>query len=223
MPVARRLVIVGAGGFGRETRELVRAVNAVERRYEVLGFVDDQPALWGTEIAATPVLGAVETVLDLADVGVVLTTGHPGDYFSRKKIAARLQLPDSAYPTLIHPSCNVASSTTLGAGTVLLAGVVTTAHVSIGRHVVVMPGMVATHDDVIGDFATFGAGVHLAGRVTVGEGAYLGAGALVREDRSIGPWSLIGMGSVVTRDVPPGEVWAGVPARRMRTVENLPG
>jgi len=219
MPVADRLVIVGAGGFGRETRELARAINAVEERYEVVGFVDDDPALWGGEVDGTPVLGEVDTVLDMPEIKLALTTGHPGNYFSRKTIATRLALPDLAYATLVHPACSLASSTTIGAGTIVLAGVVATANVSIGRHVVIMPGVILTHDDRVGDYVTFGAGVRLAGRVTVAEGAYIGSGALVREDLTIGPWSLIGMGSVVTGDVPAGEVWAGIPARRMRAIE----
>jgi acetyltransferase-like isoleucine patch superfamily enzyme len=82
-----------------------------------------------------------------------------------------------------------------------------------------MPQAVFTHDDRLDDFVTIGAGVCLAGTVHVQEGAYLGGGALVRENRTIGPWALIGMGAVVTQDVPGGEVWAGVPARRLRTVQ----
>ena len=84
----------------------------------------------------------------------------------------------------------------------LLAQVVTTAPITIGRHVVVMPQVVFTHDDVIGDFTTFGAGVRLAGGVVVETGAYVGSGALVRENVTIGAGALVGMGAVVTRDVP---------------------
>ena len=58
--------------------------------------------------------------------------------------------------------------------------------------------------------------------VTVGEGAYIGAGALVRERCRIGAWALVGMGAGVTGDVPGGEVWAGLPARRLRRVTVLP-
>jgi acetyltransferase-like isoleucine patch superfamily enzyme len=101
---------------------------------------------------------------------------------------------------------------------VILASVVTTAAVRIGEHVVVMPATVMTHDDEIGDYTTFGAGVRLAGRVQVREGAYIGSAAMIRQDLEIGAWSLIGMGSVVTHPVPAGEVWAGVPARRMRSL-----
>jgi acetyltransferase-like isoleucine patch superfamily enzyme len=43
--------------------------------------------------------------------------------------------------------------------------------------------------------------------------------ALVRQDLEVGDWSLIGMGAVVTRSVPPGEVWIGMPARRLRQLD----
>ena len=88
----------------------------------------------------------------------------------------------------------------------------TTASVTIGAHVVVMPQVVLTHDDAVGDFATLASGVRLGGGVQVKSEAYLGAGALVREQLTIGPAALVGMGAVVLRDVPGGEVWAGVPA-----------
>ncbi len=213
------LIIVGAGGFGRETVEVVRALNAGGELYRLVGLVDDAPALHGLHLLGVPVLGPVESVLDYPDTRLVITTGHPGDYFSRKRIVDRLGLPDDRFESLVHPSAVVPSSASVGAGSVVHAGVVLTADVVVGRHVVVMPGVTLTHDDRIGDFVTFGAGARMAGRVSVHTGAYVGSGALVREDRSVGAWSLVGMGSVVTRDIPEAEVWAGVPARFMRAVD----
>jgi acetyltransferase-like isoleucine patch superfamily enzyme len=99
---------------------------------------------------------------------------------------------------------------------VLHATTVLTADVRLGAHVAVMPAVVLTHDDVIGDGVTFGAGVRVAGGVAIERGAYVGSGALVREGVVVGEGSVVGMGAVVTRSVPAGEVWAGVPARRLR-------
>ena len=99
------------------------------------------------------------------------------------------------------------------------AGVVATTDVSVGAHVAVMPQAVFTHDDTLDDYVTVGAGVRVAGAAHVSEGAYLGSGCLIGENRTIGSWSLVGMGAVVTRDVPPGEVWAGNPARYVRPVQ----
>lgn len=215
-------MLVGSGGFGRETAELVHAINAAGTGapcWELAGFLDDDEARWGVAVAGTTVLGGLERLAELPAARVVVCTGHPGNFTSRRRIVERLALDPARYATLVHPTASIAASCTLGAGTVLLAGAVATTEVCVGDHVAVMPQAVFTHDDRLDDFVTVGAGVRLAGGVHVQEGAYLGAGALVREHRTVGPWALVGMGAVVTADVPGGEVWAGVPARRLREVE----
>jgi acetyltransferase-like isoleucine patch superfamily enzyme len=78
-----------------------------------------------------------------------------------------------------------------------------------------MPNTTITHDDVIEDYATLTSGVALAGGVRIRQGAYLGMNAAVRQGVVVGAAAVVGMGAVVLRDVPDGEKWAGVPARRM--------
>lgn len=54
------------------------------------------------------------------------------------------------------------------------------------------------------------------GEVVLEDGCDIGAGAIILPGVKIGEGSIIGAGSVVTRDIPPYEVWAGVPARKIR-------
>jgi sugar O-acyltransferase (sialic acid O-acetyltransferase NeuD family) len=213
---ARELVIVGAGGFGRETAEAVRALNDNGAAWKLAGYLDDDPARHGTVIDGVPVLGSTKELGDMPDVSVVVCTGRPDNYFSRSRIVERLALPPQRYATIVHPSAWVSSTSRLGPGTVLLAQTVLTAAVTVGSHVAVMPHVTLTHDDIIDDFATIASGVCLGGNVHVGRCAYIGAGALVREERRIGAGALVGMGATVTRDIPADEIWTGVPARRLR-------
>lgn len=208
----RPLLLVGASGLGRETAEAVRA----GEEWDLVGWADDDPTLWSTEVDGLPVLGPLEVLLEHDDWSGVLC---PGSGRARLRLADRLSdggLPDDRFATVVHPSVVVPRSCRVGAGSVLLAGSVLTASVALGRHVVVMPGVVLTHDDVLADQVTVCARVALAGGVAVAAGAYLGTGCTVREDLTVGAWSTVGMGSVVLRDVPAHEVWAGVPARRLR-------
>jgi len=208
----RDLALVGAGGLGRETAELVRSINADRPTWRLVGFFDDDPALQGTSIAGLPVLG---TVADAAhgSLAIAVCTARPTVGCSRAPISARLALDPDRAPALVHPSASLAPSTVIGPGSIVLAGVVATADVTIGAHVVVMPQTVLTHDDQIDDFVTIASGVRLGGGVHVEREAYLGAGAMVREGLCIGEAALVGMGSVVLTDVPARQTWVGVPAR----------
>lgn len=216
------LVIVGAGGLGREVAELVRALIAVgpaagrstSLPVHLAGFLDDDPRTHGSLVGGSPVLGDVGWLDGCPDVAVTVGIASPGDPGARGRLVRRLG--QRRWTTLVHPSVDLPDSIVIGEGSIVHAGSVLTADVSIGSHVVVMPSVVMTHDDVVGDGSIFGSGARLAGGVSVGRSAYIGSGASIREGLRIGDGAVVGMGSVVTSDVPPGEVWAGVPARRLR-------
>jgi len=53
----------------------------------------------------------------------------------------------------------------------------------------------------------------------VEDGASIGSGATILCGVTIGADAMVGAGSVVTRNVPPGETWAGNPARRLESGE----
>ncbi|MET9018396.1 NeuD/PglB/VioB family sugar acetyltransferase [Actinopolymorpha sp. NPDC004070] len=220
MPAPRDLLIVGSGGFARETAQLV----GVHPGWRLTGFCDDAPSTHGTVVDGVRVLGPVDDIVEetvrRTDAQLVVCAGNPRDYGSRARIVARLERlgvrPDR-YATLVHPAASVGPSCTLGPGCVLLAQTVLTASVRLGAHVAVMPHVTLTHDDVVEDYVTLASGVRLGGGVRVGAGAYLGAGAMVREKLAIGTGSLVGMGSLVLADVPAGQVWVGSPARFLRS------
>jgi acetyltransferase-like isoleucine patch superfamily enzyme len=52
--------------------------------------------------------------------------------------------------------------------------------------------------------------------IRIGPRAFVGGHCIILKGVTIGEGAVIGAGSVVTRDVPPFEIWAGVPAKRIR-------
>lgn len=212
MTRGRPLLIIGAGGLGREVLETVRYAVADGFPWSIVGFLDDHPARHGSMVGGVPVLGPSDEVHGHADAAVIVCVASSHTPDSRALLVKRLALDPVRFATIVHPSVVVPGSCSLAEGSILLANTVLTADVEIGRHVVVMPQSTLTHDVRIEDFATLASGVRVGGSVTVGEAAYVGAGVMVRENLSIGARSVIGMGAMVTKPVPAGQTWCGVPA-----------
>jgi sugar O-acyltransferase (sialic acid O-acetyltransferase NeuD family) len=212
------IAIVGAGGLARETAAAIDAINVRDPSWELLGFLDDDETLHGSARDGVPILGPVAMVAEMESAFVIVCTARTGDYFSRRRLVEAMHLPAERFAIIVHPAASLARSVEVGPGSVVLAGVVGTVSVRMGSHVAVMPHTVLTHDDVVADYVTLAAGVRAGGGVRIDQGAYIGAGALIREGLTIGAWSLVGMGAVVVREVPAREVWAGVPARFLRSV-----
>jgi acetyltransferase-like isoleucine patch superfamily enzyme len=56
--------------------------------------------------------------------------------------------------------------------------------------------------------------------IVIDDGVWLGAGVIVADGVRIGRNSVIGAGAVVTRDIPPGVIAMGIPARIIREIDD---
>ncbi|GHS87591.1 hypothetical protein AGMMS50218_09760 [Actinomycetota bacterium] len=208
VPAPAPLLLVAASGLAREVLALVRAHGT----HEVIGILDDSAELHGTAVDGAAVLGGLDAVTAYPDAQLLVCAGRGS---ARESIVTRLAglgVGAGRYATVVHPGVEVHVGSSVGPGSVLLAGVVLTTAVTVGAHVVVMPNVTLTHDDVVQDYATLCAGVALGGSVVVGRGAYLGMNAGVRERVRVGDGATLGMGAALLTDLPAGETWAGVPA-----------
>lgn len=115
--------------------------------------------------------------------------------------------------------------------------------VSIGRHVFVgldtwldcqFPELIRIEDDVTISFRVTvvvhddarrmdgvrpGAGDGTVAPVILRRGCYLGAGCTILPGVTVGERAIVGAAALVTRDVPPGKIVGGVPARIMKDVD----
>ena len=141
-----------------------------------------------------------------------------GDAFFRRKIAERCLNAGLHFSSLHAQSVRVMDYVTVGAGAILCDFVTLTSNIIIGTQFHANIYSYVAHDSVIGDYVTFAPRVCVNGNTIIHDDVYIGTGAVLKQGTKdkpliIGRGSLIGMGSVVTKDVPPGAVVVGSPAR----------
>lgn len=212
-----RLVFLGMGGNNSDILDAVHEINAIRPTYEVLGYVtgDGKPARAESGLRC---LGDFEAVRALPrNVKVAGFAFGPGGYRTWPNMVADLGLPTDRFATVIHPRAYVSPQSTVGGGSVILAGTTVGALVTIGDHVVILQNVGLSHDDEIGDYSCITVGGSFSGGVRVGRNCFLGTNATIIES-SIGDGSMIGAGTLIRHDVPPGEVWVGNPGRFLRKV-----
>jgi len=205
-PMAKKLVIVGAGGFGREVLDVVEAMNLAAGSFPIwdfLGFIDDiDQETYGRGLVLSGVDGS-----DAFEAEYVIAIGDP----ARRELVAHRMVGEVA--VLVHPSATFGDSVKLGPGAIVCAGVRVTTNVTIGSHVHLNLNSTVGHDTVIGDHVTLYPGVNLSGSVQVGQRVSFGTNSSVLQGLVIGDDAVIAAGAVVVGDVPAGVTAKGVPAR----------
>lgn len=137
----------------------------------------------------------------------------------RRKLQRIMSSLDIRPATLIHPHTRIEDNAKIGEPSQILLGATICAGASIGANVIVNTNATVEHDCTVDDGAHVGPGALLLGEVSVRQDAFIGGGAVVLPRLLIGKGAIIGAGAVVTRDVEPFTVWAGNPARSIRTLK----
>ncbi|WP_048191942.1 DapH/DapD/GlmU-related protein [Pyrolobus fumarii] len=150
----------------------------------------------GTRIGAGSRVGSHSVIYEAVSIGRRVRIGHH---------------------VVVREGCVVRDESVIGTRVILDSHVYVGRRVSIQSGVYLPPGTVV-HDNVfIGPGAVFTNDRYPPSRrligVVVEEGAVVGAGAVVTPGVRIGKRAVVAAGAVVARDVPPGVVVAGVPAR----------
>lgn len=212
----KEVVVVGAGGFGREALDVLEAMNIQEldSKLKVLGVIDDNPSSSSLSRLADRGymhLGSLQEWLGCKREALyVVAIGAPE---IRRRICSTLESAGHEPLSAIHPSAVIGSRVRLGRGAVICAGVKISTNVAIGDYVHINPGVIIGHDAALENFSSINPGAIISGEVRIRESCLIGAGAVVLQGLTVGTGSTVGAGGVVTRDVEADKVVKGVPAR----------
>ena len=200
----RNLVVIGAGGHGK-----VVADNALRNGYVNIYFLDDNAV---GSCMGFSIVGKCSEIEKMNDGNTDFVIGI-GNNAIRKVIAERY---DVKWATLIHPSAQIAANTSIGEGSVIMAGAVVNACATVGKHCIVNTGAIVEHDNVLENYVHISPSATLGGAVHIGEQTHVGIGSTVINNINVCDSCIIGAGATVIRDINDKGTYVGVPARKIK-------
>jgi sugar O-acyltransferase (sialic acid O-acetyltransferase NeuD family) len=206
-----KIVIVGAGGFGREVKMLIDQINLKESKYEFIGYYDDGFKM-GTVINFNEVLGSIEDLANIdCEINVVIAVGAP---HVKRKLVEKLTNSKISFPTLIHPTVLIGDEfVSIGKGCIICASTIITCNIDIKDFVILNLMCTVGHNTVINSFASFMPSVNISGEVVIHEEVYVGTGAKIINQLEIGKQTIVGAGAVVSKTLPEKCTAVGIPAK----------
>jgi sugar O-acyltransferase (sialic acid O-acetyltransferase NeuD family) len=186
----------------------------------VRGYLNDRVPE-GDQIEGVPVLGPLSRAPELVREGAyfINTIFRIDGQERRQALFEDLGIPDDHLATFVHPMAYVAPGVTMGPGSVVMPFAMISPGVTLGRCCLVMVGASLGHNSTIADYGHFAAQSCVGAYVSIGTGVHIGLNASVREDVTIGDGATLAMGGVLLEDLPPREIWGGVPARFLRSTK----
>jgi sugar O-acyltransferase (sialic acid O-acetyltransferase NeuD family) len=205
-------VLLGGGGHAKVLIECIEA----EGKVEPYAILDADQTRWHTEVLGVPIVGGDQLLQSLSIEGCryfAVGVGMAQNWQMRQRLY-ELGLSCNMEPlTIRHPQAICSKWTEIGPGSQFLPLSVVNPGTIIGKNVILNTGSIIEHDCILGDHVHVAPGALLAGNVRVGDGTHIGIGATVKQGVSIAEGAVVGAGAVVVKDVLPGAVVIGVPAR----------
>lgn len=206
------IVIIGAGGVGRETAWIIEQINMRTPTWNIIGFIDDNEEIWDSQINGYKVIGNLSCLNDLENKPYVIIA--IANYKVKKNIVGKLE-DKFEFATIVHPDVYLNSTIEVERGTIVYPGVIMTTNVNIGKHVIVSPKCGIGHDSVIKDYVSLLWNVNISGFDVIEEGVLIGSGATIIQGKNVGKGAVVGAGAVVIRDIKGNSINVGVPSIRI--------
>jgi sugar O-acyltransferase (sialic acid O-acetyltransferase NeuD family) len=212
----KKIVIYGAGGFGREIACLINSLNIKMRQWELIGFIDDGLPVGHSNHFGT-VLGALKFLNSFPEeIAVALSVASPNIL---RNLVNSITNPNVWFPNLIASDVKFhdPESFCIGKGNILFFSSRISCNVTIGDFNLFNSLASLGHDVRLGSFNVVGPTVRISGDAIVGDGNFFGVQSIVLQGIKIGNNTRIGVSSVIMRDTKDDTLYFGNPAKRIKS------
>lgn len=210
----KEIVVIGSGGFSKQVIEIIEKRNLINQEYNLIGIIDDNKKLIGTEVLGYQVIGDTDYIKQYSQKKKIQGVIAIADGNIRKRVFRKLK--DILWVNLIHPSAVISDYMKIGQGNIICAGVIVNPEVEIGNHCHINIGSTIGHDVKMLDYVTIMPGNRISGNVTIKCNSTVGTGSSIVQGIAIEENVTLGAGSIVLKDLPANCTAVGTPANPIK-------
>lgn len=206
----KKLIIVGAGGLGREVHFWLKDWIAHNPGHVLGGFLDDGSLSLNRFNHYADIISTIDDYEPKVDEHLLCAIGKPGD---KKYVVEKLLAKGAQFFSFIHSSVIVGENVKIGRGAIICPYSVLSVDLELGDFVTVNTMCTISHDSYIGHFSTLSLHCDVTGGAILEDEVFLGSRVSVLPKIRVGRGAVVGAGGVVVKNVAPGSTVVGVPAR----------
>lgn len=208
------IIIVGAGGLGKDVQWLLERINEIEETWNILGYVDDGIEA-GSLVDDLPILGTVDYLLQYEKTVAVVVAVASAKV--RRRIIEKLEQNDKlVFPNVIDPSAVLSKRIKMGKGIIVLAGNILSVDIQLGDFCIFNADCTIGHDVVMESYVTVYPSANVSGCVKICRETEIGTGCHIIQGINIGSSTIVGAGAVVIRELPSCCTAVGNPAKPIK-------
>lgn len=206
------MIIAGAKGHAKEILQVL-SENADGMEIFLFDNLSKQPAPLFNRFKVLQTEEEVKAIFK-TDRRFVLGTGAPN---ARKILAQKFIDWGGQLTSVISKHATIGSfEVNLGDGLNLMPGAIIYNSATVGEGSLINTYAVVHHDASVGAYCEIGPSAHILGGASVGDQCMIGSGAKILPRIKVNDGAIIGAGAIVNQNIPAGEIWAGVPARKIK-------
>lgn len=207
----KELVIVGAGGFGRELLQWCKDINRISAIWQIKGFIDDNINALSAYDCDYKIVGSIQKWKPQCNEVFALGIAEP---HVKERVVQLLKSKGATFTDVIHPHAEISEFVIRGEGLVMYPGASLNVNTKVGDYVTILASGIG-HDAIVDDYATISSYCGITRGVHIGKRAFLADHSTILPEHSVGDDAYVGAGSVVVRNIPNGKRVFGNPAKQI--------
>jgi len=193
----KNIILLGSGGHAKSCIDVIET-NKLFKIAGLIGKTGKTEKIYNYRIIGTDSqLQKIKRNFS----NVLIAVGQIKSAEKRVKLFEKAKKLGFKFPTIISPRAYVSRRAKIGAGSIIMHGVVINANAVVGKNCIINTKSIIEHDVIVGDHCHVSTGAILNGSVLLGKKSFVGSGSVIKDGVKIGSNCVVGANTFLRKNL----------------------